>query len=65
MTKRISSVLDTLGFFIDQRSAESLNANGTLPNGNVPGPGIPRQEGFQLNNFSFAGPVVMGIGGTQ
>ncbi len=51
------------GYFTDQRSVESLIANGSLPSGNVPGPGIARQEGFHLNNFSFAGPVVMGVGG--
>jgi len=58
-----SHVVCFLGYFTDQSAVESLIANGSLPSGNVPGPGIARQEGFHLNNFSFAGPVVMGVGG--
>ena len=27
------------------------------------GPGQDRQDRFQLNDMSFAGPVIMGIGG--
>ncbi len=51
------------GFVNEQRAVQHLIANGSLPAGNVPGPGQPRQEGFHLNNLSFAGPVVMGVGG--
>ena len=29
------------------------------------GPGQDRQDRFHLNDMSFAGPVIMGIGGKQ
>ena len=51
------------GYVREQSDNHYLIANGSIPSGNVPGPGQPRQEGFHLNNLSFAGPVVMGVGG--
>ena len=53
-----------LGFLDDQRAIEerliALNITRTQM---MYAPGILREDRFKLNNLSFAGPVIMGIGG--
>ena len=53
-----------LGFITDQREYEIQMNNKTHPPNHKTGPGMAEPvERFKLNNLSFAGPVIMGIGG--
>ncbi len=53
-----------LGFFDDQRQLAELAANGTVSKDNFHfTPGLATEDRFKLNNLSFAGPVIMGVGG--
>ena len=56
-------VLCFAGFIADQKEYEIKVNNKTHPYTPV-GPGQPEPtERFRLNNLSFAGPVIMGVGG--
>lgn len=50
--------------FLDDQNYVHLTNNGTipLPKTNLT-PGLERNDRFKLNNLSFAGPVIMGVGG--
>ena len=53
-----------LGFLKDQREfEETLRRNNMTLASTLYAPGQERLDRFQLNNMSFAGPVIMGIGG--
>ena len=52
------------GYLKDQKEfEESLRKNNMTMAATLYGPGQDRQDRFQLNDMSFAGPVIMGIGG--
>ena len=52
------------GFISDQKEFEARLHNTTHPPSRLTGPGMAEPvERFQLNNLSFAGPVIMGVGG--
>ena len=52
------------GFLDDQREIEEKLMTLNLTRGQfMYAPGILREDRFRLNNLSFAGPVVMGVGG--
>ena len=51
------------GFIADQRRYQEIMRNSTQDISSV-GPGMAEPvDRFRLNNLSFAGPVVMGVGG--
>ena len=53
-----------IGYLKDQKEfEESLRKNNMTMAATLYGPGQDRQDRFQLNDMSFAGPVIMGIGG--
>lgn len=53
------------GFITDQKEYELRMQNKTHPPTRQTGPGMAEPvERFQLNNLSFAGPVIMGVGGS-
>ena len=59
-----NSILSNLGFLDDQRALEDASRNSTATvNMYDLTPGLMREDRFQLNNLSFAGPVIMGVGG--
>ena len=52
------------GYLKDQKEfEESLRKNNMTLAATLYGPGQDRLDRFQLNDMSFAGPVIMGIGG--
>lgn len=54
------------GFLDDQREIEErLQALNQTRDELMFAPGILREDRFRLNNLSFAGPVIMGVGGMQ
>ena len=53
------------GFIADQRRYQEIMRNSTQDISAV-GPGMAEPvDRFRLNNLSFAGPVVMGVGGKK
>ena len=53
------------GFISDQKTFQEKMKNSTYDIGIV-GPGMAEpEERFKLNNLSFAGPVIMGVGGKE
>ncbi len=60
-------VMSILGFLDDQRKLEAkLNVtdNAYMANNYLNYvPGLQTEDRFRLNNLSFAGPVIMGLGG--
>ena len=60
---KCSYVLFSSGFIADQRRYQEIMRNSTQDISAV-GPGMAEPvDRFRLNNLSFAGPVVMGVGG--
>ena len=52
------------GYLKDQKEfEEQLRRTNMTMAATLYGPGQDRQDRFQLNDMSFAGPVIMGIGG--
>lgn len=58
-------VMAILGFLDDEEELQKIISisNQTIVQ-YMFGPGMEREDSFKLNNLSFAGPVVMGIGGS-
>ena len=53
-----------IGYLNDAREfEENLKKNNMTMAAALYGPGQERLDRFHLNNMSFAGPVIMGIGG--
>ena len=52
------------GYLDDQKAYEIRLRNSNISESLLLyGPGLAREDSFNLNNLSFAGPVVMGVGG--
>lgn len=69
-SKKVAVVNETLsafsGFITDQKEFEARIRNESIPSPRQTGPGMAEPvERFQLNNLSFAGPVIMGVGGNE
>lgn len=59
-----NNIFSFSGYLKDQKEfEESLRKSNMTMAATLYGPGQDRQDRFHLNDMSFAGPVIMGIGG--